>query len=150
MSITPSIAVDTLKNSSIPNSNGKIFYVGGKGPVNYTTIRGAMDDASDGDTIFVYDDSSPYYCNIVIDKSISLIGEDKNTTIINGKWSREVVYIKKFDRVTVSGFTIRGAEVGICLKSNNNIITDNIITSKYMRGGIILKNLQVLLFFLQK
>ena len=60
MSITPSIAVDTVKISSIPISNGKTLYVGGSGEGNYTKIQDAIDDASDGDTVFVFNDSSPY------------------------------------------------------------------------------------------
>ena len=64
--------------------SGNIFYVGGSGSDNYTSIQDAINDASKGDTVFVYDDSSPYYENIVIDKSIQLIGENKDSTIING------------------------------------------------------------------
>ena len=41
------------------NTHGNIYYVGGNGPDNYTKIQGAINDASDGDTVFVYDDSSP-------------------------------------------------------------------------------------------
>ena len=52
--ITPSIAVDTVKNSSLPISNGKTLYVGGGDPGNYTRIQDAIDNASDGDTIYVY------------------------------------------------------------------------------------------------
>jgi hypothetical protein len=64
--------------------SGTIFYVGGSGPDNYTRIQEAIENASNGDTVFVYDDSSPYYENLVIDKSIYLIGENQDCTIING------------------------------------------------------------------
>jgi hypothetical protein len=63
-------------------SKGKTLYVGGSGPGNYTKIQDAIDDASDGDTVFVYDDSSPYYKNMVIDKKINLTGEHRETTVI--------------------------------------------------------------------
>ena len=65
-------------------SSENVLYVGGNGPNNYTKIQDAIDNASLGDTVFVYDDSSPYYENITIDKSINLIGENKDTTVING------------------------------------------------------------------
>jgi len=55
MSITPSVAVDTDKKPIMPISNGKTLYVGGTGEDNYTTIQDAIDDASEGDTVFVYD-----------------------------------------------------------------------------------------------
>ncbi len=54
-----------VEKSSMPNFYGNIFYVGGSGFGNYTKIQDAIDNSSNGDTIFVYDDSSPYYENIV-------------------------------------------------------------------------------------
>jgi hypothetical protein len=45
------------------------LYVGGTGEGNYSRIQDAIDDAVDGDTVFVYDDSSPYYEHIRINKS---------------------------------------------------------------------------------
>ena len=54
-------AVENLKKDMSPSSifEGNTLYVGGLGPNNYTIIQEAIDNASDGDTIFVYDDSSP-------------------------------------------------------------------------------------------
>ena len=49
--------------------SGNTLYVGGSGPGNYTRIQDAIDNASDGDTVFVYDDSSPYF-EIISDKII--------------------------------------------------------------------------------
>src|SRR5690606_8797867 len=65
-------------------SNGNILYVGGSGPGNYSTIQEAIEASVDDDMVFVFDDSSPYNENLVITTSITLIGENKNTTIING------------------------------------------------------------------
>jgi hypothetical protein len=56
MSITPSVAVDTAKKPIMPISNGKTLYVGGTGEGNYTKIQDAIEDAVDGDTVFVYDE----------------------------------------------------------------------------------------------
>jgi pectin methylesterase-like acyl-CoA thioesterase len=61
---------------------GNTLYVGGSGFGNYTKIQDAIDNASEGDTIFVH--NGIYNENITIIKTINLIGEDKNTTIING------------------------------------------------------------------
>ena len=38
----------------IKNTNGNILYVGGSGPNNYTSIQSAINDASNGYTIYVY------------------------------------------------------------------------------------------------
>jgi Periplasmic copper-binding protein (NosD)/PKD domain len=79
--IIPSIAQDGEK-LSLSTSSGKWLYVGGSGPGNYTTIQSAINAARSGDTVFVY--SGTYSGNIVINKTINLIGEDKHTTIIEG------------------------------------------------------------------
>ncbi len=68
--IQPVIAYENPIN---PSSKGNILYVGGSGPGNYTKIQDAIDNARYGDTVFVYDYSSPYYENLVIHKSINLI-----------------------------------------------------------------------------
>jgi parallel beta-helix repeat protein len=109
--------------------------VGGSGPGNYTKIQDAVDNASDGDTVFVYAVSSPYKENIVIHTSISLIGEDKNTTIIDGANNSHHGVNITADNVTVRGFTIQNCsgfgttELGsaIRISSDYNRITDNIL-----------------------
>ncbi len=149
-------------NKIIQNSiDGKIFYVGGSGPNNYTKIQDAINNASDGDKIFVFDDSSPYYENLVINKAISLMGENKNTTIIDGKKNGSVIYIYA-SNVEISGFSITNSStewleggiklyhsihanihgnilynncVGILLDSSNyNIIADNILMNNIEEG----------------
>ena len=51
--VTGSIVKES-KNRSTVIFDDNILYVGGSGPVNYTTIKDAINDASDGDTIFVW------------------------------------------------------------------------------------------------
>ena len=89
----------------IVNHNRGILYVGGDGHGNYSTIQDAIDAASNGDTVFVYDYSSPYYENLVIFKSITLMGEDKKTTFIDGSEEDNTIYINATD-VTITGFSI--------------------------------------------
>jgi hypothetical protein len=126
MSVVPSTAVIELREKPFPiNFDGNILYVGGTGPNNYTTIQSAIDDAVDGDIVFVYDDSSPYTENIIIDSSINLIGEDKNTTVIDGSKRGDAVKTTD-DGIIFTGFTVRNGAVNI--HSDNNQIIDNIIT----------------------
>ena len=63
--------------------SGNTLYVGGSGPGNYTRIQDAIDNASDGDTVFVY--NGTYYEELLIYTSITLQGENANSTIIEGK-----------------------------------------------------------------
>ena len=88
MSITPSTGTTLKQKSSILTIRGNTLYVGGSGPDNYTTIQGAINDANDGDTVFVY--NGTYYENIVVDKSINLVGEDNEKTTIDGNKSGNV------------------------------------------------------------
>jgi parallel beta-helix repeat protein len=92
-------------------SQDSILYVGGSGPNNYTTIQEGINAAVDGDTVYVYDDSAPYIESITIDKSINVIGENKDTTIIDGDGTSGycVVNISSND-VTLSSFTIQANE----------------------------------------
>jgi parallel beta-helix repeat protein len=135
-----------VERAPMSTSFGDTLYVGGSGPGNYTSIQKAIDDTEDGDTVFVYDDSSPYYENLIVDKSISLIGEDRLTTVIDGNEKKEdgadVISIK-IDGVTIQGFTIQNSSIenlnqnwndfccGIEIRSHYNIIKDNIITDNY-------------------
>ena len=108
--------------------NGKTLYVGGSGPNNYTHIQDAIDDASDGDIIFVY--SGIYYENIVINRSISLIRENKEKTVIDGGEKENTITIRKSS--FIHDFIIRGsgdACAGIDIKSEYVVIEENIITN---------------------
>jgi parallel beta-helix repeat protein len=134
VTIASAIAQDTQKCQSI--SRGKWLYVGGSGPGNFTTIQSAIYYASDGDTVYVYNDSSPYHEWVFIMKSISLIGEDKNTTIIEGidDGMGGVIQIGPTDSVLIKSFTINNTlpnDSGIDSHQNFNItITDMNIISR--------------------
>jgi hypothetical protein len=56
------ITAQNIEKSSQPTSRGNWLYVGGSGPGNYTHIQDAINDSSDGDTVFVH--SGIYYENI--------------------------------------------------------------------------------------
>jgi parallel beta-helix repeat protein len=96
--------------SPMPVYDGKTLYVGGTGPGNYTWIQLAVNAASPGDTVFVYSDM--YRQNpIMINKSIRLLGEDPDTTILENYkhvlGGLPIIDISESDGVTVQGFTIR-------------------------------------------
>jgi parallel beta-helix repeat protein len=140
LSITPSTAVYNIKESSTPIFNGNTLYVGGIGPDNYTRIQDAIDNAVDGDTVFVYDDSSPYLENILVNKSIKLIGENKDTTIIDGRNHENTILIVS-DNVYLYGFCIQNSgyhfnESGVFVESSGCSINTNLI--KENKYGIFL------------
>jgi len=125
------------------NTKGATLFVGGSGYGNYSKIQEAIKDADFGDTVFVYDDSSPYYENILINRSINLIGESKETTIIDAKRNGSAVRLEA-SGVYITGFTIKNASdinSGILIRSDNNIIDGNIISENIFFGIRLLKSL---------
>ncbi len=73
---------------------------------NYPTIGAAINVASSGDTIYVK--NGAYHENIIIDKSVSVIGEDSQNTIVigSGGFFGSNVFTIEADNVVISGFTI--------------------------------------------
>jgi len=121
---------------------GNILYVGGNGPGNYSSIQNAIDDANNGDKVYVYE--GIYNENINIYKKLDLVGEDKNTTIISpGKsyHSKGIIDITA-DRVSLIGFSVQSfpnnlncTNHGIALlECDYTTIRDNIITVKRSEG----------------
>ncbi len=120
-----SITFDNIASSE--DNAEKILYVDDDGMVEYTKIQNAVDNASENDIVYVY--NGIYLENIFLNKSINLIGEDKNKTIINGNLNESVVSIFS-EKVNISGFTIKnsghGIKIGgIYLESNYSNIFDN-------------------------
>jgi parallel beta-helix repeat protein len=120
--------------------NGNILYVGGKGFNNYSEIRDAIHDANNGDTIFVY--NGIYNEILYIDKTISLIGENKHNTIIDIEERGSIIISIKSNNVNISRFTIRNgswrANLDIIMRitGNNSSIIGNIFQSNRNGEGI--------------
>lgn len=129
-SIIPATAQDTWKSQSI--SQGTWLYVGGSGPGNYTRIQDAIDNASAGDIVFVY--HGTYFENIRITELIFLIGEDRNTTIVDGNQNESTI-ITIAEGVTIQNFTIQNSrDNGIEVKSNHTKILGNVIKNNNGAG----------------
>jgi len=131
----------TMRHGALPQScpfasQGVTLYVGGGGPGNYSCIQQAIDNASGGDTVFVYDGF--YLENILMHTSVHLLGENNVSTIIDGNCAGSVITITADDTI-VQGFTIQNAKnevnyAGIDIIATKNIsIIHNIIQNN---GGL--------------
>ncbi len=105
--------------------------------LDYATIQDAIDapQTLEGHTIFV--DSGTYYENVVINKSIQLIGENKSNTIIDGEQPHDitvpVISVAGVNNVVISGFTIQDGFEGIKLSGSSytDVSKNTIIDTVY-------------------
>jgi len=100
----------------------------------YKTIQDGINNAYEGWTVYV--NNGTYYENVIVNKTINLDGENRETTVIDGGGIEHVVVIIS-PHCRISGFTIRNSGNGafdagiktLSLNSNttikNNIITNN-------------------------
>jgi len=125
MTISSTTGFNLDKQSTIALFGGNTLYVGGSGSGNYTKIQDAIDDTSDGDTVFVY--NGFYFEKLLIRKSIRLIGENRETTKLIGPICTAIIEICN-DAVLIEGFNLtsnHGSAI-IVHDYDNILINDNI------------------------
>jgi parallel beta-helix repeat protein len=98
-------------------------------PNDFPTIQEAIDAAQNGSTILV--NSGIYYEHVIVNKTLRLLGADKENTIIDGSNDGSVIVITA-DNVLVDGFTLRNSSRGLnglrLVSSTGSIIRGNVIT----------------------
>jgi len=108
------------------------------GPADFNTIQDAIKNSSVGDTVFVH--IGVYYENVVINKSILLVGENRSSTIIYGNRTSTIVYVNA-DNVQICSFTIEGngSQIrGIYLEySRNGTIKENYVKNSGFYGILL-------------
>lgn len=110
----------------MPGAKARTITVDDSGGKDYTEIQDAINASRVGDTIYVYNGT---YENITISKSINLIGESNQNTIIKGSGienSNSISILANY--VNISNLKIDNFGCGIYLynSSNNNIISNAI------------------------
>lgn len=102
----------------------------------YQTIEDAVYNATQNSTIYVQ--SGSYYESLNINISISLIGDNKTTTIINGKNNFSIININA-SNIQIQGFTFTNTNLGLNIKNcSNSTITKNTLIK--LQTGIIFSN----------
>jgi len=107
-------------------------------PDSYSTIQEAINAASAGDTIFVK--SGTYFETLVVNKSLTLVGQDREHTILDAQKNYSTVALIEEDEVVFSNFTLGNTKsptssggpinTGITLQNTSNVkIADNTIVS---------------------
>jgi len=104
-------------------------------PDDYATIQRAINVANLGDSIYV---RASIYCeHVVVNKTVSLMGESRLTTVIDGGGVGDVVRIEAED-VRFSGFMVRsGFSAGICLYGADRCVIDDSIVTSNLGFGVV-------------
>ena len=101
------VSINGCIEKTPPEKGLYIFYVGGTW-ADYARIQDAIDNASDGYSIFVFDGT--YYETLVINKSVNLISKDKDKSIIccneSERYGYKDIICIAADNCTVAGFKI--------------------------------------------
>jgi len=101
-------------------------------PNDFLSIQEAINHANEGDTVFVR--NGTYFGSVVVDRSISLVGENNQSTIIDGEGYRTVLKVIA-NNVEVTRFTIRNGweydNCGIYVNSSGNLVSENIVAGNF-------------------
>jgi len=92
-------------------------------PKDFPTIQAALSEAVEGDTVYVR--NGVYYEHVTLVDDVVLMGQDKKSTIIDGR--RKGPVVTGADGAVITGFTIRNGNTGILCKNTRPIITNNIV-----------------------
>lgn len=138
MVLSFAIVLDVITDFPSTARGSSTLYVNETGSGGaYTSIQDAINASDDGDTVYVY--SGTYVELVNVNKTINLTGENRDTTIINGGGSGDVVYVSA-NWVNITGFTVTGTgpmagDAGIELNNVNNCtIINNHISSNNEKG----------------
>jgi parallel beta-helix repeat protein len=118
---------------SIHQLDSNVTYVGQEDDPQsqtYSSINKAIQHVASGGTVIV--PSGTYRENVVIDRPITLIGENRDKTFLAS--DNSVIYISE-NNVIVRGFTILGGGIGIsAVGASDCIIEDNMISNNEFYG----------------
>ncbi len=118
------IPVFKVMDHQIGSYPGTIYYVGGSGPGNYTTIQQGVDAASDGDMVLL--SPKTYYETIMITSEIWIMGN--GSTISPPLEINPVAFTLNADNVTITDLMIRGYYVAIQSTYYGHNITNNVFS----------------------
>jgi parallel beta-helix repeat protein len=144
-------AIDVFNRDNYPlmhpwSSFSYDWTVDDDGPADFDTIQEAINNAADGDTVFVK--AGTYYEHVVVNRTVSLVGEDVSTTIIDGNDTGHVLYVVR-GSVNVTGFTVRNSgnvhwpdlDAGICLNGTTGcVISENRVVDNGFAGISLLSS----------
>ena len=102
-----SLSSSASQNTQAPAAESGIITVDDSGGADYMSIQAAVDNASVGDTIYVYNGS--YLENVNVNKQVTLQGEGADVVTVSAALTSDHVFEVTADYVNISGFKVTGA-----------------------------------------
>ncbi|HXK37153.1 MAG TPA: NosD domain-containing protein, partial [Candidatus Paceibacterota bacterium] len=126
--------VTAVYNGTVTNTTGDltvdqrvVLTVDDDPGADYFTIHEAVENASDGYMIFVY--NGTYTEHVLVDRQLIITGESRDSVTVDGGGSGMVFRVTA-NNVNVTRFTVKNADYGFYLDHcNKTILTYNKITS---------------------
>ena len=102
------------------------------GPADFRSIQGAINAAQHGDSIYVK--IGVYHEHVIVNRSVTMIGENTSMTIVDGGGSG-TVFLVTANNVTLEGFTVRKGRSGIVVSLSQNCrIEGNLVEDNSYQG----------------
>ena len=105
-------------------------------PDNYPTIQAAVNASTAGGFIVVR--PGTYAEHVSITKALTITGENRATTIVDGGGAGNVFYVNA-SNVYISGFTVRNGFYGIHYLGSNNGRIQDVLATANTQAGIFLE-----------
>ncbi|MFQ5883468.1 MAG: NosD domain-containing protein [Thermoplasmata archaeon] len=121
----------TNSTGTLTVTKAGLITVDDDGPADYKTIQEAIDAANPRDKIFVY--AGTYPENVIVNKTVTLEGEDEDLVIVTGGGSG-TVFLVTADDVSIMYFTIRDGYYGVFSDRTNGLVLSYNIIKNYTYG----------------
>jgi len=121
-------------------------------PDNYQKISWAVGNASEGDTIFVRENSSAYLeSSILVNKSLTIVGENAETTVIDGNGTAQYIFHVIASNVVIENLTLQNTDTSSPVEASairiynvtnvtvKNAITRNVFYAVQIRSSNLTK-----------
>ena len=142
------LLVDSNVEGEITPTRGITITVDQNGGGDYIKIQDAIDNASDGDQIRIW--NGTYYEDIIVNKSILLLGNSTSSTIIEGKGTGVSIIIQSSD-VRLANISINNKPIningayGLHIYQESNITIDNCYFYYSTRGADISRSSNIII-----
>jgi len=132
----------SLEQIGVSQTNGLVHNL--NTTLSYSTIQEAIDAVETLAGHVIHVDSGVYSERVSVSKAVSLVGEDRSSTVIDG-FGGTVVQIRS-DNAEIRDFTVRNGAFCIWVNHSNNVrIIDNMVSEgSYGIGLYFSRNAQVI------